>query len=82
METIAVTKKCFKCEKEKHLSAFYKHKQMLDGYLNKCKECTKQDAKCNYRKNVIHYKVYDKLRNKVDKRKKYKQKSLQKFPPT
>lgn len=38
------TKKCFKCETEKPLNEYYKHKKMLDGHLNKCKACTKNDV--------------------------------------
>lgn len=44
-----ITKVCFKCNKEKPLSQFYVHKEMKDGHLNKCKDCTKLDT-ITYRK--------------------------------
>ena len=36
---------CFKCNIEKDLNSFYKHKRMKDGHLNKCIECTKIDVR-------------------------------------
>ncbi len=47
MDELKKEKKCFKCNKLLHVSNFYVHKQMTDGYLNKCKDCTKLDVKNN-----------------------------------
>ncbi len=37
-------KTCFKCQRELPLSEFYKHPQMGDGHLGKCKACTRKDV--------------------------------------
>lgn len=44
------TKVCFKCGRELPLSSFYKHPQMADGHLNKCKDCTRKDVSENIAK--------------------------------
>ena len=70
-------KTCFKCQTKKPLSDFYKHSKMIDGHVNKCKECNKKDVRLNYRKNIDHFKKYDQgramLPHRVEARKKYVQ---------
>jgi len=44
------SKTCFVCNMHLDISMFYKHKNMGDGHLNKCKTCTKKYEK-NRRQN-------------------------------
>ena len=56
-----MSKVCFKCNKEKDLNDFYKHKAMKDGHLNKCKICTSEDVR-EHREFSERPRQYDKER--------------------
>ena len=61
-------KECFKCNKAKPLSDFYKHPQMGDGHLNKCKECAKKDVLQHRGENIDRIRAYDRERDTLPHR--------------
>lgn len=62
------TKICFKCKSIKPLEMFYKHSQMADGHVNKCKECNKNDVLAYRNKNLEKVRAYDRARSKEPER--------------
>lgn len=53
---------CFKCGQNKELTEFYKHPAMLDGHVNKCKDCNKKDNNLNRQSKIDYYREYDRDR--------------------
>ena len=70
-------KVCRDCGAEKELSEFYKHPQMADGHLNKCKVCVRARTQKYRHEHLEHYAQYEKARanlpNRVEARRKYQE---------
>lgn len=62
-------KACFKCRRSLPLSEFYKHSEMADGHLGKCKDCAKSDVKLNREIRRDYYVVYERKRARLPHRK-------------
>lgn len=61
-------KACRQCNVTKPLTEFYAHKQMADGYLNKCKECVKSRVRKHRADNLESIQAYDRARGMLPHR--------------
>lgn len=59
---------CRKCGESKPMSEYYKHKEMFDGHLNICKECTKKRVSVHRENNIERIREYDRERGKLPHR--------------
>lgn len=64
-------KKCFKCGESQPRTNFYKHGQMADGLMGKCKDCTKKDVAAHREKHIEKIRAYDRARGKNKERMAY-----------
>jgi hypothetical protein len=65
---ITSSKSCFKCGQKKARTEFYRHPQMGDGLLGKCKQCTKADSNAHRLANLEKVREYDRQRSKLPER--------------
>lgn len=63
-------KNCRDCKRDLPLDMFYRHRQMADGHLNKCKECVKKRVSEHREDNVDRVRAYDRERGQDPVRKK------------
>jgi len=81
-----MTKKCFRCNKEKKIESFYVHKYTADGHLGKCKICTRRDTAKRYNDPAYKEKIREYERKRTQqperrrKRKVYELVKREKFP--
>jgi hypothetical protein len=61
-------KKCFKCQLDKPITEYYVHQKMKDGYLGKCKDCTKNDTGQHRLLNIDRIRKYDRERSRLPHR--------------
>ena len=77
-----MVKTCFKCEEEKPLAEYYRHKQTADGHLNKCKACTKADVARHRVENIERIRAYDRARGNrrsIEKVREYRRNNPEKY---
>lgn len=59
---------CIKCGLDLTEDFFYKHAEMKNGHLSKCKDCCREYAITHRRENIERIRMYDNNRDKTESR--------------
>jgi len=62
-------KTCRTCNEKKPIEEYYRHKEMLDGRLNICKDCTRDRIAKHRELNLVRIRGYDRERGRTEERK-------------
>lgn len=72
-------KECFRCHRLLPLEDFYVHKEMKDGHLNKCKDCTKKDVAIRARRDFEKIQKYERSRQNLPHRIESRRRAFEKY---
>ena len=65
---LSLSKECYRCNRVLAIHNFYRHPEMKDGHLNKCKDCCRRESVIVSRGEKARKRDIDRYHNNPDRR--------------